>query len=81
MIHANELRIGNWVIDADTGLYLVVDGNLIRDVERGREVKGIEMNYDLWTMVPVAKNDDIKYLHILQNRYFFNTGEELEIDI
>lgn len=80
MIPANELRIGNWVIDAKTGLFLVADGNLIRDVEHGREVKGIEMDEKIWTLVTIT-DDSTKYLHILQNKHFFNTGEELEIDI
>lgn len=40
MIKANELRIGNLVLGASRGEFLIVSGNLIEQIERGIVVVG-----------------------------------------
>lgn len=89
MIAANELRIGNWVIDKDgdfsqidNGEYIDMDYKYFEPIlltpeilEKCKMTKRYQYFIKLFTKE--GFNGKIKYLHQLQNLFFSLTGDEL----
>ena len=93
MIKANDLRIGNYVMDRVSGEWMVttktgksIGATVInRDKDPlpdGWEMVGIELTPEIWKKLGFEQmRPSCTYLHEFQNHFREITGEELRINI